>query len=148
MLSQVFTIGVATLMLALLGQAAFGDLRHHFQGVAVASAPFRAGAITHGSLSDARRASQTPGYLLIDARYEQDFRAGTIPNAVNVPVYASVWSIRQYFRNVDRQTPVVVFCQSKMCEFDETVAQNMSLIGFEHVLVCDEGWHEYSSQRH
>lgn len=143
---QTLAVGLTTVGLALIGQMVFGDISSHFQGVTVASAPFQTPRFTHGTLADARRASETPGHLLIDARYEQDFRAGSIPNAVNIPVYASVWSIRESLRDVDRQSPVAVFCQSKACAYGEVVARNLNLLGFEQVVVCDEGWREYSSQ--
>lgn len=143
---QVVAIGAATIILSLLGQFAFGNIINHVQGVVVASAPFESPRFRYGTLVDARRASESREYLLIDARYERDFLAGTVPSAVNIPVYASIWNMRQFLQDVDRRTPAVVFCQSKACTYDEVVARNLNLLGFEQVIVCDEGYREYLLQ--
>jgi rhodanese-related sulfurtransferase len=146
LMRQAVAFVIVTTVLAFVGQWIFGDWRNYGEGVAVAAAPFRSATFTHGTLADARRASQSADELLIDARNERDFNSGTIPNAVNIPVYASVWNMREYLQGVDKHISVVVFCQSNACDYDEVIARNLSLIGFTKVVVCNEGWREYSLQ--
>lgn len=140
--SQILLIGVGTLVLALMGNALFGDLRHHRAGVATAAAPNQ-GQYRTGKLTDVQAAIADPAALLVDARLARDYQVGSIKRAVNIPVSASTWDIQEYLSNVPRETSVVVFCQSARCGFDEQVAMQLVGLGFENVTVCDEGYAEF-----
>jgi len=137
-------MGILATIMAVGGNVVFGDLGHHNAGVKVATASSAVTNYRHGTLSDAQAASTDPNSLLIDARYEDDFKLGTIPGAVNIPVAASQWAIRDYLEPLPRETPIVVFCQSQRCAFDDSVASHLTNLGFSDVTVCNEGWSEYS----
>lgn len=132
----------ASILFSLAGNAVFGDLAHHSKGlraaVAADSRSYRA-----ATLADAKKASLSRDVLLVDARREVDYRFGTIKGAVNIPVTASTWEINRYLEKIDRTTPIIVFCQSKYCAYDETIAAQLASLGFTDVAVCDEGWSEY-----
>lgn len=132
-----------SLALAVLGNSVFGDLANHSRGAALATASRGEVSYKPGTLKDARRASASDDVLLVDARFEPDYRLGTIANAVNIPVSASHWEIETFVEDLPRTTPVVVFCQSNTCSFDEKVASELTSLGFSDVTVCDEGWAEY-----
>lgn len=138
-------MGVLSTIIAVGGNLVFGDLPHHNAGVKVATASSAVTSYRNGTLSDAEAASNDPHRLLVDARYEDDFNYGTIPGAVNIPVAASQWAIRDYLEHLDRRTPIVVFCQSQYCAFDENVASHLTNLGFNDVTVCSEGWSEFST---
>lgn len=140
-------MGIMATICAIGGNAVFGDLGHHTAGVAVATASSAVTNYKEGTLADAEAASNNPKTLLVDARYEDDFEYGTIAGAVNIPVAASQWAIRDYLEPLDRKTPIVVFCQSQRCRFDESVAAQLTNLGFSDVTVCNEGWSEYSKSR-
>lgn len=142
-LKQVAGLFGASLIAALAGNFVFGDPLHHGQGVAAATAASQQAKYRVGTLDDARKASVNRDALLVDARRERDYRLGTIDGAVNIPVTASVREIDQYVKRVHRSTPIVVFCQSASCGYDETVAKQLVSLGFANVTVCDEGWREY-----
>ncbi len=142
-LKQFGALCIASVALCIAGNAVFGDLVHHGEGVAVATASSQGGKYRVGRLEDAKRASSSRDELLVDARREVDFRLGTIDGAVNVPVTASIWAINRYLEKLDRETPIVVFCQSARCEYDETVAAQAVSLGFTDVTVCDQGWVEF-----
>jgi len=122
---------------------AFGDLIHHREGVVVATAVSRSGNFRVGTLADAAQAAARGDMLLVDARRVEDYQLGTIDGAVNIPVTASPWAMSKYLQHLDRDTPVVVFCQSAACGYDETVGTQLVSLGFTNVTVCDEGWREY-----
>lgn len=143
--------GALLILVGAAGMAAIGlpvmaDLGSHSQGVRVAVAPFTEDSFNEGDLETLRAASSDPQHLLIDARYERDYELGTVRRAVNVPVHASLWQIRSFLRDIDRDTPIVVFCQSESCSFDETVGRNLTLLGFRNVAVSDKGWVEYEER--
>lgn len=147
MCKQLIGLCAASLMLAMVGNAAFGDLLNHRKGVAVATAAIQGGRYRIGTLDHATKASTSSDILLIDARREQDYKYGTIKGAVNIPVTASIWAIDKYLQKLDRRTPLVVFCQSAKCDYDETIGAQLVSLGFSDVTVCDEGWSEYNKKK-
>ncbi|MCG8449128.1 MAG: rhodanese-like domain-containing protein [Pirellulales bacterium] len=134
---------IASGALCIAGSSVFGDLLNHGKGVAVATASSQVSKYRVGTLEDAEQASVDPNALLIDARREQDYQLGTINRAVNVPVTASTWAIHSYLEKIDRDTPIVVFCQSARCDYDETVGAQLASLGFSDVTICNEGWSEF-----
>lgn len=145
--NQLLGFCFTSFVLAIPGNLIFGDLPHHAKGVAVATASGGKATYRSGTLDDARKASASDDMLLVDARLETDYRLGTIAGAVNIPVSASHSEIENYVEKLPRSTPVVVFCQSVSCGFDETVASEFTLLGFSDVTVCNEGWAEFQKSR-
>ncbi len=140
---QVFGLFFASLILFVPGNLLFGDLLHHGKGVKVATASSEAANYRIGTLDDVKKASASSDMLLVDARREQDYRLGTIEGAVNIPVTASHWEIEDFVKELPRDTPIVVFCQSASCQFDETIASELTSLGFHNLRVCREGWAEF-----
>lgn len=145
--TQFLFIILGSLVFACLGSALVADLANYSHGLAVATAAHSDHGYRHGTLDDATQASSDPTKLLVDARLEQDYQRGSISKAVNIPVNASPWSIRDYLQNLSRETPIVIFCQSAACGYDESVAENLVALGFHDVTVCNQGWAEYKSSR-
>lgn len=141
---QLGTVLLTSAIFSVVGNTVFGDLRNHAAGVAVATAPTTSKAYRTGTLDDAIAASKNESALLVDARHQKDYDRGTIDGAVNIPVTASAWAVRQYVNNLDRDTQIVVFCQSAQCTYDESVGAQLVSMRFRNVIVCNEGWREYS----
>jgi rhodanese-related sulfurtransferase len=139
----VLTIFATAAATAAIGLPLMADLANYSRGVRVAVAPFVADSFRKGTLETLRAATADPRCLLIDARFERDYGFGSLPRAVNVPVNASLWRIREFLRDIDRDTPIVVFCQSSSCDFDETVGRQLTLLGFRDVTVTREGYAEF-----
>ena len=81
--------------------------------------------------------------VVIDARLPESFRLGSIPGAVNVPVNASAAERRQRLAHVPRSAPLLVYCQSERCEFDEIVAALLAREGFDSISLYPGGWMEW-----
>ncbi|TWT69914.1 Rhodanese-like domain protein [Crateriforma conspicua] len=84
---------------------------------------------------------------LVDARLTSDFAAGSVPTAINLPVDLSMAELDQRAGRLDPRLPTIVFCQSRQCNFDDSVAARLVAIGFEDVRTCQVGWREYSEAR-
>ncbi|MEK6261006.1 MAG: rhodanese-like domain-containing protein [Planctomycetota bacterium] len=136
-------LGLATLASFVLGSLIYGIGSGHFYAVALAAAPYRLPNIKSGSLNDVLEALQRPASLVIDARMERDYARGTIGNAVNIPVHASFQEIKTFLKDIPKSVRIVVFCQSKTCEYDEAVAKMLAQAGFSDVTVSDLGYAEY-----
>ena len=139
---QAGVLVAVSIAMAFVGNTIFGDLTNHWRGVATAAAPVHQNYRV-GTLDDIRKASDSSKTLLVDARREEDFKLGSVESAVNIPITASTWEIKRYLKNLDRTTPIVIFCQSAYCAYDETVAAELASLGFIDLTVCSEGWVEY-----
>lgn len=79
-------------------------------------------------------------WLLVDARYADALQWGTIPGAINLPVDMGWSELRKATAGIDRQTMVVVFCQSAGCSFDRAVGQRLRAEGFTDVHCYSPGY--------
>lgn len=115
---------------------------HHRSATEIATAPWETYDLHAVDLPELISAKNA-GSKLIDARFSSDFRAGTIANALNVPINASYASTARIVKTIQKEEPIIVFCQSRRCGFDEIVARRLVSMGYKNVLVAKEGWVEY-----
>ncbi len=87
-----------------------------------------------------------PGATVIDARYPEDYEAGHIPGAVNLPVFASLTLRREVVGQIPADHTVVVYCQSTGCTWSHTIASDLALRGFKRVVVYPGGWEEWDER--
>lgn len=133
-------LGIASLTLAAGGNLIFGDpVRSMRRTDDVARS-------THCNLDELRRFVIEGDRVLVDARYPLAYSFGGIPSAVNIPVDISQVALRGLMRDVDRNVPFLIYCQSSQCEYNVVVADKLRLLGFRQVIVSDAGWVEYSAQ--
>lgn len=85
-----------------------------------------------------------PEIVLIDARLHVDFEAGTISTAINVPVNSSLPERIAKLRSVDRTSPLIVFCQTKHCNYAHELAAFLKANQFSNVRILDGGYVEWS----
>lgn len=87
--------------------------------------------------------SSTNEYLIIDARPEYLFVQGAISGAINVPIDGKHQQMIEQLKDIDRKRPVVLYCQSRGCAFDEKLAVRLASIGFLNIRLYREGWNEW-----
>lgn len=142
-----FTLLGLTIVLTAVGMSIFGgDWLHYPAAVRLSTAPYAKQSFRTGSLTELHEAAQNHSALIVDARLPGDFHSGSVRNAVNIPVYASVWEVRNYLERLNRNIPIIVFCQSESCHWDETVGAMLSLLGFRKITICEKGWSEYANE--
>jgi len=90
-------------------------------------------------LMDAIKSAKTNKTLLVDARRPADFQFDGLAEAVNIPVFASRDDIALYLADVPVNVPIVVYCQSMACSYDEEVAKRIVSLGFNNVAVSVGG---------
>lgn len=78
-------------------------------------------------------------YLLIDSRFQGDYRRGTIQGAINIPVTFTREDFDKSLHGVERSRMLVVFCQNRKCGFSRSVANRLIKMGFENVKLLDRG---------
>jgi rhodanese-related sulfurtransferase len=86
--------------------------------------------------------------VIIDARYPDSFQAGHLAGAINIPVNASSAERRERLQGVPRGTPLLVYCQSGSCEYDEYLATLLAHDGYETISLYPGGWMEWEEHEH
>ncbi len=81
--------------------------------------------------------------VLIDCRTVSAFRRGTIPTAINLPFDATVAEETSLLEMLSPKTPLILFCQSRNCKYDELVARRLIGRGFENIRLYDGGYQEW-----
>lgn len=87
-------------------------------------------------------AERSRNSVLVDARFPQDFEAGHVKGAISVPVNSGLASVRGALSGVGKDTPIIVYCQSKACQYDEKVAFILIKEGFTNTSILRVGWVE------
>lgn len=83
--------------------------------------------------------------LFIDARYEEDFLAGHIAGAINLPPDMPEDTIRALLADSAPERLLVLYCGSVQCLLSHELAQRLSALGRNKLLVYAEGlekWRE------
>lgn len=96
------------------------------------------------SLAEMKRRFDAGTSKIIDARDPDDFKAGHIPGAINIPYD----KIPQYFDTLNSQVPpdadVIVYCHGPKCDFADKLATELKLMDYQHVSVFSGGWDQWS----
>lgn len=94
-------------------------------------------------------ASETRGLVntdvvFVDARLGEDFQAGHIPGAINVPVSATAEQRSKMMRTVAKGARLIVYCESASCPYAPVVARRLSEDGFTNISIFRGGWREWN----
>lgn len=83
--------------------------------------------------------------VFVDARLARDFDMGHLDGAINVPVDADEAAYKQTMADIARDSPIIVYCQSKACKFADTVAIRLMERGFGDISIYRGGWREWQA---
>lgn len=141
---QACRILLTSIFLCGLSLCVFADITRLMPMVRIATASAVTPSLKTATLAELQQLAMRQDVLLVDARYPSDFQNQTISGAVNIPVSANHRQIELFLDGIDRAVPLVVFCHSSSCGFDEAVANQLAVLGFSNLTVCSVGWVEYS----
>jgi rhodanese-related sulfurtransferase len=85
--------------------------------------------------------------VFIDARTANDFKAGHLENAINVPVDANNMERRKAMAGIGKDAPIVIYCQSNGCPFAEKVTKELKGDGFSNISIFKGGWNEWEGKK-
>ena len=86
--------------------------------------------------------------VVIDARYPEAFQNGHLTGAINVPVNAGSAERRERLVQIPHNTPLLVYCQSRFCQYDDSLAALLARDGFEKIFLYPGGWMEWKEHEH
>ncbi len=92
------------------------------------------------SVHDARQLCLDGKAIVLDARSPEDYQAGHIDCAVNLP-----WvSFDEYFQNISEKLPedktIITYCDGETCNLSKELAMMLTDLGFKDVKVLVNGW--------
>lgn len=91
-------------------------------------------------LSDLENDIKNSDTILIDARMQQDFNRGHIMNAVNIPITVSEKMFMEKIKGIDKESKIIVYCQSNMCSYASSIARKFTSTGFNNIYIYKDGW--------
>lgn len=84
--------------------------------------------------------------VIIDARFARDFDTGHIEGAINVPVDICDKGVSAAMNAIDKNAPIVVYCQSAGCSFALKITKRLKDNGFSNISIFKGGWNEWKAK--
>ena len=84
--------------------------------------------------------------LFVDTRYENEFKAGHLKNAKNMPGNANREEIMAFFDSVPKDQQIVVYCSSPACNSSRRLAGLLTYLGYKKVFIYLEGYMEWEAK--
>jgi len=149
----------ATVILFFAGCLAFGfnALRKHSlpllettksvdRSSAAVNEPDGSNAIGDISIEEAVRLFEEGSALFVDARSEAEYRAGHIKGAVNIPDLDFENHIGSFLEKTAAETVLITYCEGESCALSKSLAEKLSLAGFENVFHLKNGWGQWKER--
>ena len=97
-------------------------------------------AVTIISAARAYEIREQEAVQFIDARNETDFKAGHLPQAIDLPLASFATGMPDALKDLIPEVPTIVYCEGGECESSMLVARKLVAAGFESVMVIDDGY--------
>lgn len=81
--------------------------------------------------------------IFLDARYPEDFKAGHIKGAVNLPYEESEEYAPQVLPKLPKEEEIIAYCDGTECEESLLLARELRELGYEDIKVFFGGWQEW-----
>jgi rhodanese-related sulfurtransferase len=117
-----------------------GNTRTAERSPATVNEPDGTNAIGDISIEEAVRLFEKRAALFVDARSEADYRAGHIKGAVNIPELDFENHIGSFLEKTAAETVLITYCEGDTCTLSKSLAEKLSLAGFENVFHLKNGW--------
>ncbi len=98
------------------------------------------------SLSEIKIIYKNKEALFIDTRIVEEFEAGHIPDAVNIPSGLERSKKIELLNQIPRDLQIIVYCENPQCNMAERLAKEMQYLKFTSVAVFEGGWDEWNSK--
>ena len=95
------------------------------------------------SLDYAMMKFQSRKTIFLDARYPEDFKAGRIKGAINLPYEESEEYAPQVLPKLPQEEEIIAYCDGTECEESLLLARELRELGYEDIKVFFGGWQEW-----
>ena len=86
---------------------------------------------------------QSKNTIFLDARYPEDFKAGRIKGAFNLPYEESEEYAPQVLPKLPKDEEIIAYCDGTECESSLLLARELREMGYEDIKVFFGGWQEW-----
>ena len=97
-------------------------------------------AVAYVGLAEVRARQEEPGVLIIDARPPEEFAAGHIEGAVNLPVADFDKQSRSLQARLRAAASLICYCDGLGCDDGARLCALLSAAGYRDVTLMYEGW--------
>jgi rhodanese-related sulfurtransferase len=87
-----------------------------------------------------------PGVIIIDARSQEEYQAGHLPGAINVPYSELFEESGLILQKIPFDMEIITYCEGIECSIAEDLASFLKESGFENVKVFAGGWEEWTEK--
>lgn len=145
--------GVALGALAILVVAAvIGLVQNRFSGHPLppfaseaALRPAVASGVSYIDLAGAKAMFDATSALFIDARPPEEYDAGHVPGAVNLPSDEFAKAYARLAPTIERARALVCYCEGLTCDRSSVVANLLAARGHSHVFILFSGWDQWQA---
>lgn len=95
------------------------------------------------SLDYAMMMFQSKNTIFLDARYPEDYQAGHIKGAVNLPYEEFEEHSPQVLPNLPKDQEIIAYCDGTECETSLLLARELIDLGYRNIKVFFGGWQEW-----
>ena len=92
------------------------------------------------SLEQASRLWQTGVALFLDGREPEDYAAGHIGNALNLPAQSFAQHFGEVVPLLTRESPLVLYCDGIECDLSHHLAESLRQQGYTNLQILSNGW--------
>ena len=92
------------------------------------------------TLAEALEKLKNSSAVFIDARSEDDFKAGHIKSALNLQEKDLDTWMPDFFDKTPPETPLITYCSGPRCHLAESLAARLYEIGYANVRYMPAGW--------
>jgi rhodanese-related sulfurtransferase len=100
--------------------------------------------MTAATVSQARSALDGGTALFIDARPPEDYEAGHLPGAVNLPAYEFDDYFPEIVEQIEEAPRLIVYCDGAECSDSIHVAERLLEFGFSDISVFEAGYRAWT----
>jgi rhodanese-related sulfurtransferase len=98
------------------------------------------------SYDDLQRSVFSNTATIVDCRYRTDYESGFINSAISVPVDVSQKQLLAITRNLSKDVPIFLYCQSGGCHFSDIMAVEFAKLGFTNLSIYRNGYVEWEAK--
>lgn len=98
-------------------------------------------------IAQAKETFARNGATFIDTRTPQEYEAGHVPGALNVPYELLMEDFGAAVRILDKSRPVIVYCSDILCPKAREVGEALKLEGFASISVMPDGYAAWMDAR-
>jgi rhodanese-related sulfurtransferase len=142
-LSKLFFEAVLILLLSILSGFLFNSISDEGLPLSYKSNDMEPGS--NLSTDEAYRIFLEGRALFLDARYKEEFVAGHIQNARNLPFRASRDEIESFLANISKDRMIVIYCNNPSCNANQRLAGLFSYLEYKNVFMYPGGYEEWIS---